>query len=74
MSFDVTSAHFHFKYNASSAIPAPTEIVVPPLHYPNGFEVSVSGGLEWEMCGHVLCVRARGGDVAEAEVDIKPKK
>jgi endoglycosylceramidase len=41
--YDATSDTFTDRYAADAAVKAPTLIYVPPLHYPNGYAVSVTG-------------------------------
>ncbi|HVK30026.1 MAG TPA: cellulase family glycosylhydrolase [Nocardioides sp.] len=43
MDFDATTGAFTYRYR-SNAIDAPTEIFVSPLHYPDGYDVQVTGG------------------------------
>lgn len=47
MSFDADTGAFSYRYLAS-ANPAPTEIFVSPLHYPDGYRVEVVNGT-WEQ-------------------------
>ncbi len=43
LSFDPNSGAFSYTYTPQQAS-APTQIFVPPIHYPNGYNVTVSGG------------------------------
>jgi endoglycosylceramidase len=45
-SFDAATGAFSYRYR-SSDLPQPTEIFVSPLHYPNGYDVTVANG-QWE--------------------------
>jgi endoglycosylceramidase len=48
MEFDETTTKlFFFQYLLDITIDAPTEIFVPEVHYPTGFEVQASSGLRW---------------------------
>jgi predicted glycosyl hydrolase (DUF1957 family) len=48
MEFDeTTTKSFFFQYLLDITIDAPTEIFVPEVHYPTGFEVQASRGLRW---------------------------
>ena len=47
MNFNLTNFKFYFKYELDTNIKQPTEIVVPKLHYPNGFVVTMTTGLAW---------------------------
>ena len=44
MSFDVGSGEFALVFDAEAAIEAPTEIFVPAVQYPQGYEVIASAG------------------------------
>jgi len=48
MKFNSASLQFTLEFHVDSSIKAPTEIVVPALRYPNGFNVEVSSGLRWQ--------------------------
>ncbi|HEY4126081.1 MAG TPA: hypothetical protein VGM36_15770, partial [Rhizomicrobium sp.] len=43
VSFDATTALFELTFNADPAVPAPTEIFVPAIHYPNGAKIIAEG-------------------------------
>jgi endoglycosylceramidase len=47
MSYDPTTAEFQYEFVVDKTIKAPTEIFVPPFHYPKGPKLSVSTGLKW---------------------------
>lgn len=49
MTFDSPTNSFTFIYEADPAIEAPTEIAVPAIRYPDGFDVQISDGSAWEM-------------------------
>jgi hypothetical protein len=44
MSFDRVSGEFELVFDAEPAIDAPTEIFVPAVQYPQGYEVVASAG------------------------------
>jgi hypothetical protein len=44
MSFDIISGEFVLVFDAEPAIDAPTEIFVPAIQYPQGYQVSASAG------------------------------
>lgn len=44
MSFDAQSGDFAYRYLPDRSITAPTEIFVSPLHHPDGYDVTVTGG------------------------------
>jgi endoglycosylceramidase len=47
MNFSLTDFNFYFKFQLDSTITQSTEIVVPKLHYPNGFKVLLTKGMSW---------------------------
>ncbi|MEA2645665.1 MAG: endoglycosylceramidase [Chloroflexota bacterium] len=49
--FDPATASFDFSYSPDASIAAPTEVVVPPLHYGAGYAVRVSGATVTSACG-----------------------
>jgi len=79
MTFHSTTNKFTFTYEADPAIEAPTEIAVPAVRYPDGFEVQVSDGLAWEMAEErvgVISVYPVGQKLADKQnvsVNITPK-
>jgi len=58
LQFDFDTRIFRYTFETNTAIPSPTEIFVPPLIYPEGFDVIVSSALEWEQEGNKIIVRA----------------
>ena len=60
-----------YTFETNTAILSPTEIFVPPLIYPEGFDVVVSNGLEWEQEGNKILVMANEDTLAF--VHIMPK-
>jgi endoglycosylceramidase len=49
-SFNYTSADFELVFQADTTIEMPTEIAVPAVLYPNGFEVTLSSeSLSWQL-------------------------
>ena len=77
MSFDSKTAHFELTYQPNASIVSPTEIAVPGLRYPAGFDVSVSDGLSWAMAEgrvDVLAVSVEpGATPTKGTVKIVPK-
>ena len=43
VAFDTATAIFELRFDADPAIAAPTEIFVPPVHYPNGAKLAAEG-------------------------------
>jgi hypothetical protein len=46
MQFNRKKGTFQFEFESDGTISAPTEIYVPPIQYPHGFEVNCTGA-EW---------------------------
>ena len=44
MSFDRKKGTFLFAFDADASIPAPTTLYIPNIHYPNGYDITVSEG------------------------------
>ncbi len=42
---------FHFEFEPDETIQAPTEVYVPPIQYPNGYEVECTGA-DWVQAEH----------------------
>ena len=60
--FDAASGRLEFRYLPYPGVTAPTEIFLPPVHYPDGCRVEVDGGsAELDLPGRVLRVRASPG-------------
>lgn len=80
MSFDSATNTFTLKYEADAAIEAPTEIAVPALRFPHGFDVELSDGLTWDMAEgrvNVIAVSATKPVAAPAlvaTITITPKQ
>jgi hypothetical protein len=47
MSFNADKRRFRLEWTVDLSIDQPTEIFVPKLHYPIGFDVRVADGLGW---------------------------
>jgi len=47
MNFDPQRRQFRLEWRLSVMIRQPTEVFVPAIQYPQGFDVYVSKGLEW---------------------------
>ena len=78
MKFNDTSKAFRLTFILNLTIHRPTEIVIPRMHYPNGFRVSVSSELQWtyDPDEFVLLVTPTGGKIQDAShvfVALKPK-
>ena len=57
-----------YSYNPDPDIPSPTEIFVPALLYPQGFDVAVSGNLQWELSGDKILVKADDAKMATVQI------
>ncbi|MDP3891549.1 cellulase family glycosylhydrolase [Nocardioides sp.] len=60
MRFDTGNGDFEFVYRPDPSITAPTEIFVSPLHYPEGWEVTVDNGRVVGNGSRLVRVRADG--------------
>jgi len=47
MNFDPQRRQFRLEWRLSVTIRQPTEVFIPQIHYPLGFQVFVSEGLKW---------------------------
>ena len=73
MEFSLKRREFRFEFDADPSIDAPTVLYVPEIHYPNGFEVELSGGeLEETRDPQMLTFRVHQSGIHT--VVIKPKK
>jgi len=62
LSFDPRTGAFGYRYVAGVCAGQPTEIFVSPLHYPDGYDVQVSGGVVTGRAPHNrLLLRAAPG-------------
>jgi hypothetical protein len=72
MAFDLKRRTFRFSFKHDPAVHAPTEIYVPNLQYPNGYEVTVSDGdFEIDRAGQSLIFR-HGHDRPVHQIQIRP--
>ncbi len=59
LSFDPATGAFSYTYLAGHCDGRPTEIFVSPLHYPDGYDITVAGGVQAGTASHNrLLVRA----------------
>ncbi len=58
--FSRETGRFRYRYTASRRVSAPTEVFVSPLHYPDGFRVSVRNGRVVGRSGRVVRIQGRG--------------
>jgi endoglycosylceramidase len=58
--FDPPTGRFRYRYDPAPRIKAPTVVFVSPLHYPNGFRVTVRNGRVVDRDGRLVKVRASG--------------
>jgi endoglycosylceramidase len=70
IAFDDTTATFELVFEADPSIEAPTEIFIPPIHYPHGAKVTV------EKCnvalhGNIAELRAEHAGRCKVEVSSK---
>lgn len=61
MYFEIESGTFNFKFEHDSTIDAPTEIYVPTVQYPAGFDVKLSDGdYDYDATTQILTYRHTG--------------
>jgi len=70
MHFEIVAGIFTFKFRHDSSIDAPTEIYVPRLQYPTGFEVKMSDGdYDYDATTQILTYRHTDGrDLHELQI------
>ena len=69
--FDPRTGALEFRFRPDSSLKAPTEIYLPPVHYPHGCRVDVEGGeYDLDPQARTLRVRAYVG-VTEAIVRVR---
>ena len=73
MRFDLKRRRFRFAFNADPAIPEPTEIFVPRVQYPDGFEVRADG-LEINRDDETRIIHARASRAGEYTIEIRAKR
>jgi Glycoside hydrolase family 5 C-terminal domain len=79
MNFDADKRHFRLEWTVDGTIDQPTEIFVPKLHYPTGFDVRVADGLKWtysdvDFVLSIVVDASRGGSPpTTAFVAVTPK-
>ena len=75
MSFDENTMNFDLRYQADAAISQPTEIFLPRLRYPQGFTVTTSDNLRYEVeaKGDVLKVYLQDPSSLDAHVQVAKK-
>ena len=70
--FDPKNGSLKYRFRPDPSIPAPTELYLPPIHYPRGCRVEVNGGdFELNLPGRLLRVRA---DPGAAEVVVRVRR
>ena len=80
MHFNRQDTTFELQYSHWKNITAPTEIFVPPLHYTDGFHVTITDGVEWKYDSdlHVVTVstpssRSDTSATIDVTINITPK-
>ncbi|QRY63283.1 cellulase family glycosylhydrolase [Gordonia sp. PDNC005] len=71
MTFDTSTGAFSFTYRPNSAISAPTVIYPSSVHYPNGYNVQVTGGQYTTASDGRLHVSADGSGPVSVSVTAK---
>lgn len=73
MLFDIKSGVFTFKFRHDGSVSEATEIFVPSLQYPEGFDVKVSDGdYEYNVETQMMCYQ-HGNTQLEHDILISPK-
>lgn len=73
LAFDPTTGDFDYTYVGGSCGAAPTEVFVSPLHYPDGYDVEVTGGTLAGQASHGrLLVTAEGGETVQITINRAP--
>jgi endoglycosylceramidase len=68
MHFDPHDGAFRYRYRPDPSITAPTSIFVSPLHYPDGYRVTVDHGSVVSRSARQVLVRADSGEVVTVRV------
>lgn len=71
--FDPATDTFTFSYVADPSIHAPTVVYVPPIHYPAGYAVAVSGARVVSVPGAKLLELAVEPGTREVQVTVSPR-
>ena len=72
MSYNVQTKKFMFTFTPNPSISAPTEIVIPPLSYPNGFNVVLSPGYDWKFdkTANTMYITPKANAISASEVNL----
>eukprot|EP00091_Calanus_sinicus_P018549 TRINITY_DN4274_c0_g1_i3.p1 TRINITY_DN4274_c0_g1~~TRINITY_DN4274_c0_g1_i3.p1 ORF type:complete len:202 (-),score=49.55 TRINITY_DN4274_c0_g1_i3:25-630(-) len=71
LEFDPESRSFQYEFMPNPEIASPTEIFVPSVLFPDGFEVDVSDNLQWEedeLARNKILVRASNGEIGTIRI------
>ncbi len=74
MSFDIRSRIFEFEFRHDPNVSAPTEIFVPALQYPGGYDVEVSDGTYEIHQEQQTLVYRHGAERREHTVSVSPQR
>jgi endoglycosylceramidase len=72
LSFDPATGEFHYRYTPRAAA-APTEIYVPALHYPSGYDAEVAGARILSAPGATRLLLENLPDAQEVRVTIRAR-
>jgi endoglycosylceramidase len=73
LSFDAATGRFSYSYAPSAAAKGPTEIFVPQRHYPNGYDVLVSGAKVISAPGSALLILENLPAAVEVSVEVRAR-
>jgi hypothetical protein len=73
MSFDRRRRVFEFGFRHDPAVSAPTEIFVPELQYPRGYQVTLSDGSYQSIPGAQILAWRHRGEASTHRLRIRPK-
>ncbi len=68
MSFDAATGAFSYRYRPDPTITAPTEVFVSPLHYPDGYDLEVTGGSAVRRPDGLVHVRPGGASEVSVRI------
>ena len=67
-SFSRETGEFRYRYTSSRRVTVPTVVFVSPLHYPDGYQVSVRNGRVVGRDGRLVKIQGQAGEVVQVVV------
>eukprot|EP00090_Calanus_glacialis_P022185 TRINITY_DN34234_c0_g1_i1.p1 TRINITY_DN34234_c0_g1~~TRINITY_DN34234_c0_g1_i1.p1 ORF type:complete len:569 (-),score=125.49 TRINITY_DN34234_c0_g1_i1:70-1554(-) len=71
LDFDPESRNFEYQFMPNPDIASPTEIFVPSVLFPDGFEIDVSDNLQWEedeLAKNKILIKASNGNIGTIKI------